>query len=185
MKKNFKKTFLLFAALFPCFAAIAQNQVKGSLTDVKDGKPLMYVNCVLLKVQDSSFAYGTTSDDKGAFAFRQVAKGSYLLRVSCVGYETYWQSVDVSGDADLGKLSIHKTSTSLSTVTVTAKKPLYAVDGEKQMYNVTEDPSVQTGTASDVLQNAPGVEVDAEGNITLRGTTSVEIWINDRPSHMN
>ena len=185
MKYNLKKSFLLFAALFPCFAAIAQNQVKGSLTDVKDGKPLMYVNCVLLKVQDSSFAYGTTSDDKGAFAFRQVAKGSYLLRVSCVGYETYWQSVDVSGDADLGKLSIHKTSTSLSTVTVTAKKPLYAVDGEKQMYNVTEDPSVQTGTASDVLQNAPGVEVDAEGNITLRGTTSVEIWINDRPSHMN
>ena len=165
--------------------ASAQSQVSGSLSDAKDGKALIYVNCVLLKAQDSAFAYGTTSDDKGHFAFRNVANGSYLLRVSYIGYETHWQKVDVKGNADLGKLSMHKSATALSTVTVTAKKPLYAVDGEKQMYNVTEDPSVQTGTASDVLQNAPGVEVDADGNITLRGTSSVEIWINDRPSHMN
>ena len=68
---------------------------------------------------------------------------------------------------------------------VSAEKPLYVMDGEKNMYNTKEDPSIQTGTASDALQNAPGVEVDAEGNITLRGVSSVEIWINDRPSHMN
>ena len=68
---------------------------------------------------------------------------------------------------------------------MTATRPLYSVDGEKALYNVTEDPSVQTGTMSDVLQNAPGVEVDAEGNITLRGSSNVEIWINDRPAHMN
>ena len=59
------------------------------------------------------------------------------------------------------------------------------MDGEKNMYNTKEDASIQTGTASDALQNAPGVEVDAEGNITLRGVSSVEIWVNDRPSHMN
>lgn len=178
---------VLLIALTLCVAsfASAQSQISGSLSDSKDGKALIYVNCVLLKAQDSSFAYGTTSDDKGHFAFRNVANGSYLLRVSYIGYETHWQKVDVKGNADMGKLSLQKTSTALNTVTVTAKKPLYAVDGEKQMYNVTEDPSVQTGNASDVLQNAPGVEVDAEGNITLRGTSSVEIWINDRPSHMN
>ncbi|MBP5548797.1 MAG: TonB-dependent receptor [Bacteroidales bacterium] len=180
-----KKVEFFFIIMALAFSATAQNRVKGQLSDAKEGKTLMYVNCVLLKSQDSSFAYGTTSDDKGDFVFRQVAKGDYLLRVSYVGYETLWHNVTVGGDVDLGKLLIHKSSTTLNTVTVTAKKPLYAVDGEKQMYNVTEDPSVQTGTASDVLQNAPGVEVDAEGNITLRGTTSVEIWINDRPSHMN
>ena len=58
------------------------------------------------------------------------------------------------------------------------------MDGEKTLYNTAEDPSVQTGTASDVLQNAPGVSVDVEGNVTLRGTSSVEIWINDKPSHL-
>lgn len=73
----------------------------------------------------------------------------------------------------------------LEEVKITAERPLYTVDGEKQLYNTADDPSVQTGTASDALQNAPGVEVDAEGNITLRGSQSVEVWINDRPSHLS
>lgn len=184
MNHNIVRIIVLVALLVSGFVTSAQNQVKGSLADAKSGDALLYVNCVLLKTQDSSFAYGTTSDDKGQFTFKQVAAGDYLLRVSYIGYETYWHNVSVKGNADLGRLTLKKSSTVLDAVTVTAKKPLYAVDGEKQMYNVTEDPSVQTGTVSDVLQNAPGVEVDAEGNITLRGTQSVEIWINDRPSHM-
>lgn len=73
----------------------------------------------------------------------------------------------------------------LEEVKITAERPLYTVDGEKQLYNTADDPSVQTGTASDALQNAPEVEVDAEGNITLRGSQSVEVWINDRPSHLS
>jgi hypothetical protein len=58
------------------------------------------------------------------------------------------------------------------------------MDGEKLIYNVSEDPSIQTGTTEDALQNAPGVEVDVEGNITLRGVSSVEIWVNDKPSKL-
>ena len=64
-------------------------------------------------------------------------------------------------------------------------KQTIEVEGEKTLYNVSEDPSIQTGTASDALQNAPGVEVDVEGNITLRGASNVEVWINDKPSHLN
>ncbi len=180
-----RKTLFLVAALCIALTTLAQNHLSGTLTDGKSGESLMYVNCVLLKAQDSTFAYGTTSDEKGRFTFKQVATGNYLLRVSFIGYETYWKDVAVNGNVDLGGIAMTKSSTVLKEVTVSAKKPLYAVDGEKQMYNVSEDPSVQTGTVSDVLQNAPGVEVDAEGNITLRGTQSVEIWINDRPSHMN
>lgn len=179
------KIIVIIAFLISGFVSSAQNQIKGSLTDAKSGDPLMYVNCVLLQASDSAFAYGTTTDDQGRFVFKQVVDGNYLMRVSYVGYQTYWRSVAVKGNADLGRISLDKSTTVLSAVTVTAQKPLYAVDGEKNMYNTTEDPSIQNGTASDALQNAPGVEVDAEGNITLRGVSSVEIWINDRPSHMN
>ena len=85
----------------------------------------------------------------------------------------------------LDSLYIPESVRQLEEMEVTAERPLYSVDGEKQLYNVSDDPSVQTGTASDALQNAPGVEVDAEGNITLRGTQSVEVWLNDRPSHLS
>ena len=78
-----------------------------------------------------------------------------------------------------------KKTTELPEVGITAKKPVYMTDGEKTMYNVSEDPAVQSGTAADALQNAPGVEVDVEGNITLRGVSSVQIWLNNRPANMN
>lgn len=85
----------------------------------------------------------------------------------------------------IDSLYIPESMRMLEEMEVTAERPLYSVDGEKQLYNVSDDPSVQTGTASDALQNAPGVEVDAEGNITLRGSQSVEVWLNDRPSHLS
>ena len=72
----------------------------------------------------------------------------------------------------------------LEGVSITAERPLFSVDGEKTVYQVSEDPTVQNGVASDALQNAPGVSVDVEGNITLRGASNVEIWINDQPSHL-
>lgn len=73
----------------------------------------------------------------------------------------------------------------LEGVTITAERPLFSVEGEKTLYQVSDDPTVQGGVASDALQNAPGVSVDVEGNITLRGTSSVEIWINDQPSNLS
>ncbi len=72
----------------------------------------------------------------------------------------------------------------LEGVTITAERPLFSVEGEKMIYQVADDPTVQGGVASDALQNAPGVSVDVEGNITLRGISSVEIWINGQPSNL-
>ena len=158
--------------------------LKGSLKDASDGSMMPYTNCVLLHAADSVFAYGVTSDDHGIFSFKGVAIGSYLLRISCVGYETHWQQVLVQADKNLGVIRIARISAALNEVQVTASRPLYSADGEKVFYNVGDDPSVQSGNATDALQNAPGVEVDAEGNIKYRGGAEVSIWINNKPSHL-
>lgn len=94
------------------------------------------------------------------------------------------QNTDTTAVAKVDTIAPKKT-TELPEVGITAKKPVYMTDGEKTMYNVSEDPAVQSGTAADALQNAPGVEVDVEGNITLRGVSSVQIWLNNRPANMN
>jgi outer membrane receptor protein involved in Fe transport len=104
-----------------------------------------------------------------------------------VGYEVYQQSLYVNCENKVVKtdtIVLQPTAAKLEGITVTATKPVYMNDGEKILYNVSEDASVQTGTVADALQNAPGVEVDIEGNIKLRGVSSVEIWINDRPSRL-
>ena len=161
-----------------------KHTVKGTVRDAKSGEAMPFVNVGLMRPTDTVFVRGAASDFNGVFEIKDVTPGQYLLQASCVGYESYVERIDVKDKIDDIEIKL-KGGTLLETVQVTAEKPLYAMDGEKNMYNTKEDPSIQTGTASDALQNAPGVEVDAEGNITLRGVSSVEIWINDRPSHMN
>ena len=166
-------------------AVMAQTSysLTGSVADTK-GEVLAFTNCVLLHEADSSFAYGTTGDMEGQFAISHISSGSYLLRITFIGYKAHWRRIEINTDIDLGTITLDKNATMLEEVKVTASRPLYSADGEKVFYNVGDDPSVQSGNATDALQNAPGVEVDAEGNIKYRGGAEVTIWINNKPSHL-
>lgn len=159
-------------------------KVVGSLIDSTKMEPLMYCNVTLLDSVDSSFVKGATTDVSGYFEVTGVSAGSYLLRISYVGYTSRYVPVTVTNNTALGVINMKQGAEVLKTVKITASRPLYAMDGEKTVYNVADDPSIQTGTTEDALQNAPGVEVDVEGNVTLRGVSSVEIWINDKPSKL-
>ena len=177
---------LLSSCLLLLTSLQAQNvSVKGTVRDAKTGEMLPMVTVGLMRTADTVFVRGTATDFDGKFLIKDVKPGKYLLQASFVGYEKYLEELEVLGNLDKLEINLQAGAIRLDEVQVVAEKPLYVMDGEKNMYNTKEDVSIQTGTASDALQNAPGVEVDAEGNITLRGVSSVEIWVNDRPSHMN
>ena len=159
-------------------------KVVGSLRDSVSGEFLAFVNVAVLDSADSSFVKGASTNFDGLFEVTEVPAGAYLLRVSAIGYQNVLIPFKVTNNTALGTMRLKPGATTLKEVSITAEKPLYAMDGEKLIYNVSEDPSIQTGTTEDALQNAPGVEVDVEGNITLRGVSSVEIWINDKPSKL-
>ena len=159
-------------------------KVVGSLIDSTKNEPLMYCNVTLLEKEDSSFVKGAVTDINGYFEVKEVPAGEYLLRVSYIGYATRYIPVTVTNNTAIGVINMKAGAAQLKAVKITAARPLYAMDGEKTVYNVADDPSIQTGTTEDALQNAPGVEVDVEGNITLRGVSSVEIWVNDKPSKL-
>ena len=158
--------------------------VAGYLRDSITGEPLPYVNVAVLDSVDQEFVKGTATNIDGRFELNDIPQGPMVLRISAIGYGNRSIPFRVSNNTDLGVIRMVESSTALNEVTVTAERPLYAMEGEKLVYNVSEDPSIQTGTTEDALQNAPGVEVDVEGNITLRGVSSVEIWINDKPSKL-
>ncbi len=159
-------------------------KVVGSLRDSVSGEFLAFVNVAVLDSADSSFVKGASTNFDGLFEVTDIPAGAYLLRISAIGYRNRLVPFTVTNNTALGTLRLQPGATTLKEVSITAEKPLYAMDGEKLIYNVSEDPSIQTGTTEDALQNAPGVEVDVEGNITLRGVSSVEIWINDKPSKL-
>ncbi|MCR5014454.1 MAG: outer membrane beta-barrel protein [Bacteroidales bacterium] len=180
-----KTVFFLFALIALNASVFAQNKVSGKIVDEATNQGVPFVNLGLFRVADSVFVCGAASDDKGAFVLQSAPQGEMELKISAIGYEAFSMPVTVKGDVNVGTLKLKAGTLRLDEVVIAEKRPLFAVEGEKTMYNTAEDPSIQTGTLSDALQNAPGVQVDVEGNITLRGTSSVEVWINDKPSHMN
>lgn len=157
--------------------------VVGTLTDSTTGEALLYVNIGVMSRTDSSLVRGCVTDEKGRFEAKNIHPGNYFLQISSIGYETRRIPFAMTNNTALGIIKM-KSGTTLDAVEITAARPMFAMEGEKMIYNVAEDPSVQDGTTSDALQNAPGVEVDIEGNVTLRGVSSVEIWINDKPSKL-
>ena len=181
-----KRAILIITAiLLNINILFAQHSISGALVDEATNEGLAFANVGLIRATDTVYISGTASDDKGFFKFENVRNGQYILQVTAIGYENYKNVFDLTSDLDLGVIKMHEGAVRLDEVVIVEKKPLFANEGEKTLYNVSEDPSIQTGTASDALQNAPGVEVDVEGNITLRGVSSVEIWINGKPSHLN
>ena len=181
-------SFCLVFFLLIFTSNFAQNYtLKGIIVDNQTQELLFYATVGLLKAEDSTAVVGVSSDASGQFEISNIKQGSYLFQASYVGYEMYHVSFSVEGEDKIIQMDTIRLmpNTTLSTFTVEDKRPVYMTDGEKTLYNVSEDPGVQTGTAADALQNAPGVEVDIEGNITLRGVSSVEIWINDQPSRLN
>ena len=159
-------------------------KVVGSLRDSVSGEFLAFVNVAVLDSADSNFVKGGSTNFDGLFELADIPTGAYLLRISAIGYQNRLIPFRVDNNTALGTFRLVPGATTLKEVKITAEKPLYAQDGEKLIYNVSEDPSIQTGTTEDALQNAPGVEVDVEGNVSLRGVSSVEIWINDKPSKL-
>lgn len=163
-------------------------EVSGTITDSITGQPLPFANIGLLKEANKTFIKGTTTDEKGNFEMKGIAAGNYFARISYVGYNPPLLPVSVNGasqQVSLGTFRLAPSTAQLQAVEVQAQKPVYQYSADKKVYNVTEDVSVQSGVASDALQNAPGVEVDMEGNVTLRGVSNVEIWINDKPSRLS
>lgn len=180
--------FILMLAAAMSLSAQTCN-VQGTVIDGTTNAPLFYTRISLME-NDSSVneLYMSFTGADGKFTVEKVPAGDYVLKANLVGYEMLSLPLHIDeGETvkDLGELRMPHQGKNLKEVTVSSSKPVYLMEGEKTLYNVAEDPSIQTGTAADALQNAPGVEVDVEGNITLRGVSSVEIWLNGKPSHLN
>lgn len=81
--------------------------------------------------------------------------------------------------------SILREISTLKAIQIKAPRPIYSMDAGVVNYNVANDETIKGGNALDALRNAPSVEVDVEGNVLLRGSSKVQIWLNGYPTYMN
>lgn len=161
--------------------------IRGNVIDSVSEQAIPYCNVLLIDKVDSSYIQGVMSDENGEFVLNNVTEGYYLLKIINIGYEPEYISLEVKGvnnNLILNNIRLVSRKISISGTVITAERPIYYFDAEKKIYNCADDVFVQGGTAADALQNAPGVWVEIDGSVTLRGRSDVAIWINNKPSKL-
>ncbi|WP_400191255.1 TonB-dependent receptor domain-containing protein [Hymenobacter sp. B81] len=175
---------LLVACLSLPAAAQTAGSVSGTLLDHATRQPLPFASVVLLRAQDSTLVTGAQTSEAGAFRLEKVPPGNYLLRATVLGYQPLRRRLSVaeSQPLGLGNVALMPATTQLKGVTVTGEKAPVVDNLDKRVINVAKDLTSVGGTATNVLQNVPSVSVDQNGQVSLRGTGNVTIYIDGKPS---
>ncbi len=162
--------------------------ISGTVLDQTTGQPIEYANVVLINRRDSSLATGGITDAKGNFRIENIRLGRYRLKVSFMGYQTkIIDSVTLNfrePHRDFGKILLVAALNHLDEVEVITERQAVEASLDKKIYNVDKMLTTTGGTAIDVLQQIPSVNVDVEGNISLRGSTNFTVLIDGKPSGM-
>ncbi|MFP5041852.1 TonB-dependent receptor domain-containing protein [Parasediminibacterium sp. JCM 36343] len=183
-----KKQFYLFTLLFSLFAFKSFSQNKNSITGfVQDngGKPLAAVTISLLKAKDSSLIKAGISDKDGSFELSTNREGSFLLSYTIVGFEKKFSPVFELGNGKTTyaapKISLAIAQGKLQEVTVSAaRKPLIEVKADKMVFNVENSINATGSDAMELLQKSPGVQVDNNDNISMKGKTGVRVYVDGK-----
>nr|MBP6635917.1 carboxypeptidase-like regulatory domain-containing protein [Paludibacter sp.] len=178
--KKILSTMLL--ALF-AVSAFALQTIRGKIVDANTQTPLDFVNIVLVKSNSETPTAGVVSDEKGNFLLPNVPNGKYTLKISFIGYNPIELPLNVTNnELNMGVIKLQENSKALKEVEVVGQGTQMRFDIDKKVFSVDQNIAAGGGSASEVLQNIPSVDVDTEGNISLRNSSSVEVWINGKPS---
>jgi len=182
-----KKLIYLLSFIFLSSFGYAQNGIiKGQVVD-EEGQVLEYANVLLLNAADSSLYKGGLSEAEGKFVFERVAQGSYIVSSTMVGFgEAISEPVtsDGSGTVEIPTLQLTN-GIEIDEVLVTAKKPFIELKADKMVVNVANSSVSAGNSALEVLEKSPGVIIDNNDNISLRGKQGVLVTINGKNQYMS
>ncbi|OJJ17714.1 hypothetical protein BKI52_28030 [marine bacterium AO1-C] len=176
------KLFCNIICLLLAWSSYGQDcLITGKVTDEKN-KVVPYATVAFKSQKDSSKVFGTLTDNQGQFSLK-LPRDRYTWEVSIVGSKPYKRILDLlkgPSKVDLGKISIQTTVT-LDEVVVTADNSQY-IELDKKVYNVSQEMLAGGGSLVDIMQNIPSVQVEVDGNISIRGNGNVRILIDGRNS---
>jgi len=180
------RKFLLSSVIAVIVSANVSAQSSSGISGmVKDqsGKPLQSVTVSLLNASDSSLVKTDVTDSKGNFDISTLKEGSFLLSYSSVGYEQQYSSVfekKAGAGITASAVTLEQSTGKLKEVTIVAKKPLIEVKADKTVFNVEASINSQGSNALELLQKSPGVQVDNNDNISMKGKTGVRVYVDGK-----
>lgn len=177
---------LIVLACFPSLIFAQQNAKLSGYVAAKDKAVIESGAVSLLRVKDSSVVKMTAITKAGAFLLEDLASGNYLLATNVLGYARMLQPVTVmaSQQVKTDTIFLEPVTASLGNVTVRTQKPFIEMKAGVTIINVDAAISNVGATALEVLEKSPGVAVDKDGNISLKGKQNVLVWLDGKQTYL-
>jgi len=168
--------------------SVGAGSISGTIIDNQTKKPVETATIVLQKKSDETIIDGTVTDSKGKFRIDNIAGGEYFISYSFIGYAKKNSppfTIDLQHlNIDLGDLYIELSVQELNSVDAIGEKSTFTSSSDRKKFNVGKDVMTTSGSASELMQHIPSLQVDIEGNVSFRGSENVLILINGRPSSL-
>jgi ferric enterobactin receptor len=194
MKKIFTLLLLLVLQLgfsqFPGMGSkgpTIKGKIEGTVIDSTTKEMVAFATVALKKPNNSLVLDGVVTDDMGNFKFENVTNGKYEVVISFLGYQDKKLLAETTlkePDLKMGKIVLSQNSVILDAVQVEGERALVENKVDRLVFNAENDASIAGGDATDVLRKVPLLNVDLNGNVSLRGSSNVRILINGKPSGM-
>lgn len=161
--------------------------VTGAVVDAESAKAVSFASVSLMSLRDSSIVSGQLADEDGAFSLVGIPLGKYTLNIQFMGYESFqsapiFLSPRTSIDHDAGTVALQNKMFALEEAVVATEASTLEMLIDRRVFRVGNDLSAAGGTAAEILVNVPSVAVDIDGNVSLRGSSQVQVLIDGRPS---
>lgn len=179
-----KQTICALALLGFALSGFAKGAVTGSVVNKKSGEPIDYASVQLFNAKTGkAMPIGTSTDDNGLFVIKDVPDGSYIVKITNIGSVPQERAVTVAGsDVSTGTVKLADDAKMLQEVTVTGQASTMKFELDRKVFTVGSDVTAAGSSASELLESIPSVEVDQDGEVSLRGNSSVTVWINGKES---
>ncbi|HEX6179589.1 MAG TPA: TonB-dependent receptor [Chitinophagaceae bacterium] len=187
MRKFF--TFIVMCCFtLTLFAQSKVGKITGVVTDEKQ-QPIEAATVTLLRVKDKALIKAGVTDKAGVFEFEKIADGEYIIAVTATGFgKANGQPFTISPDnasVKLNAIPLTRVAKSLGEVTVTGRRPLIENKIDRTVVNVDAAPTNAGATAMEVLEKSPGISVDNDGNISLKGKQGVIVMMDGKPTYLS
>jgi iron complex outermembrane recepter protein len=166
---------------------VTSAKISGTVVDAQG--PVGFTTVSIIKAKDSTIVAGTLTTEAGAYTFSNIHNGIYLVRAQGVSYQNTFSKPFVVNSStptiNIPAIRMISSNRTLSTVNVTAVKPLIEHQADKIVMNVAGSVLAAGNSAMDILERAPGVSVDKDDNISLRGKQGVTVMINGKLTYLS
>lgn len=179
---NFKLLIVLLLGSIMTLSAQTPGSITGKVTDKTTKQPLPYVNIVVK--DNGTVVNGGITDDNGSFSVKKLALKNYTVEIQFMGYKTLTATANLTEankEANLGTLTIAEEATTLDNLEITKIEQKL----DRKVVTVGRDLTTAGGTAAEIMNNIPSVNVDQDGKISLRGNQNVRVLVDGRPTNID